>query len=323
MSYGRPFPVLFRLAAGPKVGFGHVARCRAVASALGVAPRVSVRGSAATRQAASRLGLSVVPGGLRALDRLRPAMVVVDDPSAAHARPWVDGARRRGIPVAALCDGGIGHVAADLVIDGSVRASATAADLAGPRYAVVDPRVTTLRRARPRAGRRVCIAVGGGAHVFSQVPPLVAALARRSPDLRIDVAPGFTTRRRPALAGGQWIPPAALASTLAVADVAVVAGGLTAYEACALGVPAVAVAVVPAQQPTVRGLAKRRAVVDGGPLYAVDAAARISRAAAALIEAPARRQQLARTARQLVDGRGAERIATALRRLVDGRPGHA
>lgn len=322
MSYARPFPVLFRIAAGPKVGFGHVARCRAVAAALGVVPRVSVRGGAATRRAIARLGLSVVPGGLRALDRLHPAMVVVDDPSAADARPWVDGARRRGIPVAALCDGGIGHVAADLVIDGSVRASAADADLAGPRYAVVDPRVTTLRRARPRAGRRVCIAVGGGAHVFSQVPPLVAALARRAPGLRIDVAPGFTARRRPALAGGRWIPPATLASTLAVADLAVVAGGLTAYEACALGVPAVAVAVVPTQQPTVRGLAKRRAVVDGGSLYDVDAPARISRVAAALIEAPARRHRLARAARQLVDGRGAERIAAALRRLVDGRPSH-
>lgn len=323
MSSVRALPVLFRLAAGPRVGFGHLARCRAVAAALGVAPRVSVRGSAATRRAAERLGLSVVPGGLRALDRLRPAMVVVDDPSSAEGRPWVDGARRRGIPVAALCDGGVGHVAADLVIDGSVRASATTADLAGPRYAVVDPRVPLLRRARPRAGRRVCIAVGGGAHVFSQVPPLVAALARLAPDVRIDVAPGFTARRRPALAAGRWIPPAALASTLALADLAVVAGGLTAYEACALGVPAVAVAVVPSQQPTVRGLAKRRAVVDGGPLYGADAPARIGRVAAALMGAPARRHQLARTARQLVDGRGAERIAAALRRLVAGRSAHA
>ncbi len=150
----------------------------------------------------------------------------------------------------------------------------------------------------------------------------MAALARRSPGLRIDVAPGFTSRRRPVLAGGRWIAPAALASTLAVADLAVVAGGLTAYEACALGVPAVAVAVVPAQQSTVRGLAQRRAVVDGGSLYDVDAPARISRVAAALIEAPARRHQLARVARLLVDGRGAERIAVALRRLVDGRPSH-
>lgn len=324
MARIRPLAVLFRLAAGPRVGFGHVARCRAVAAALGVAPRASVRGSAATRRAASRLGLTVVPGGLRALDRLRPAMVVVDDPSAADARPWVEGARRRGIPVAALCDGGIGRVPADLVIDGSVHAARrSAADLAGPRYAVVDPRIPALRRAPARAGRRICIAVGGGAHVFTQVPPLVAALARVAPGARIDVAPGFTARPRPALAAGQWIPPAALAATLAVADLAVVAGGLTAYEACALGVPAVAVAVVPAQQPTVRGLARRRAVVDGGALYAADAPSRISRVAAALIAAPARRQRLARAARRLVDGRGADRIASALRRLAAGSARHA
>lgn len=324
MRATRPFTVLFRLAAGPRVGFGHVARCRALAAALGVTPRVSVRGSAATSQAVQRLGLELVPGGLRAIARLTPAMIVVDDPSAAHARPWVDGARRRGIPVAALCDGGVGRVDADLVIDGSVRATSTSRrQLAGPRYAVVDARVTTERRARPRSGRRVCIAVGGGAHVFSQVPPLVAALARREPGLRIDVAPGFTSRRRPVLQAGQWIAPAALASTLAAADLAVVAGGLTAYEACALGVPAVAVAVVPAQQPTVRGLARRRAVVDGGALYTAGAPARISKVASALIAAPARCDALARTARQLVDGRGAERIAAALRRLAAGRTSHA
>ena len=97
----------------------------------------------------------------------------------------------------------------------------------------------------------------------------------------------------------------------------------TARRAAALGVPAVAVAVVPAQQPTVRGLARRRAVVDGGALYTADAPARISRVASALIAAPARCDALARTARQLVDGRGAERIAAALRRLAAGRTSHA
>ena len=324
MPATRPFTVLFRLAAGPRVGFGHVARCRALSGSLGVPPRLPGRGSGATTRAVQRLGLELVPGGLAAIARLTPAMIVVDDPSAAHARPWVDGARRRGIPVAALCDGGVGRVDADLVIDGSVRATRTSRrQLAGPRYAVVDARVTTERRARPRSGRRVCIAVGGGAHVFSQVPPLVAALARREPGLRIDVAPGFTNRRRPAQEAGQGIAPGALASTPPAPDPAVVAGGLTAYEACALGVPAVAVAVVPAQQPTVRGLARRRAVVDGGALYTAGAPARISRVASALIAAPARCDALARTARQLVDGRGAERIAAALRRLAAGRTSHA
>jgi len=43
--------VVFRVAAGPRLGFGHLVRCRSLARALGVTPRVWLRGSAATRAA--------------------------------------------------------------------------------------------------------------------------------------------------------------------------------------------------------------------------------------------------------------------------------
>ncbi len=319
MSINRHMTVVFRVSAGPRRGFGHLARCRAIARALGITPRMAVRGDARTRAAAVRLGIDVLAGGLHALDALRPSLVVIDDPSPRHAAPWVAAARRRGIRVAALCDGGIGRVDADLVIDGSILADRFEADLAGPRYAVVDPRVTALR-GRTRPGRqRVCIAVGGGAHVFSRVPGLVAGLAALAPDADIRVAPGFTTpRSRPVLAAGRWIASSALVPALAAADVAIVAGGLTAYEACALGVPSVAVSVVPAQQPAVRALARHGAVVDGGPLHHSDGAGRVSSRAAALLTADAARRQLAAAGRRLVDGRGATRIAEALSRLAEG-----
>ena len=79
----RHVAVVFRIAAGPRLGFGHLVRCRAIARALGVEPRVSIRGTAATRRAAATLGLRVLAGGLRVLDRERPQVLVVDDPSAA------------------------------------------------------------------------------------------------------------------------------------------------------------------------------------------------------------------------------------------------
>ena len=47
----RHVAVVFRVAAGPRLGFGHLVRCRAIARALGVEPRVSIRGTAATRRA--------------------------------------------------------------------------------------------------------------------------------------------------------------------------------------------------------------------------------------------------------------------------------
>jgi len=110
-----------RVAAGPRIGFGHLVRCRALARALDADLVVSIRGSAATRRRAARLGYTVSPGASdRAVAALCPWMMVVDDPSAAAAGRWVAQARRLGIPVATIHDLGIGYVPADMGIDGSV-----------------------------------------------------------------------------------------------------------------------------------------------------------------------------------------------------------
>ena len=60
--------VVFRVAAGPRLGFGHLVRCRSLARALSVTPRVWLRGSAATRAAARALGCQVLPDTLTLLE---------------------------------------------------------------------------------------------------------------------------------------------------------------------------------------------------------------------------------------------------------------
>ncbi|MBP7779411.1 MAG: hypothetical protein KA371_20015 [Acidobacteria bacterium] len=316
----RHVAVVFRVAAGPRLGFGHLVRCRAIARALGVEPRVSIRGTAATRRAASQLGVQVMAGGPGLLDREVPRVLVVDDPSAPAARPWVGAARRRGVAVVVIGDGGTARLDADLTVDGSVVAAPDPADrtrLCGPRYAVVDPSVAAHRAARRPADKRILVAVGGGAHVFAHVPAVVAALARQAPGADIRVAPGFTPRRgRPRLPAGRWISPGQLVAALANAHVAIVAGGITAYEACALGVPVVAVSVVAAQRPTVRHLTRLGAAVDGGALDRAGAGHRVAGQAARLLAAPGRQRRLAAAGRRLVDGRGAARVAAAIRVLA-------
>ncbi len=325
----RHVAVVFRVAAGPRLGFGHLVRCRAIARALGLEPRVSLRGTAATCRAAVALGVRLVPGGLQLLDREAPTVLVVDDPNRAAASRWLRAARRRGLPVVTIHDAGLARLDGDLVIDGSVGSEPAAvrpatsvstarasAGLFGPRFAVVDPRLAARAATRRPTPGRILVAVGGGAHVFAQVPALVAELARQAPGAEIRVAPGFTGRRvRPLLPAGQWIAPGRLASALADAQLAVVAGGITAYEACALGVPVVAVSVVAAQQPTVRALARRHAAVDGGPLGRVGAERRVAGHVARLLAAPAAQRRLAIAGRRLVDGRGAARVAAAIRAL--------
>ncbi len=312
--------VLFQVAAGPRLGFGHLVRCRSLARALGVTPRVWVRGSAATRAAASALGCQVLPATLSLADAA-PDLLVIDDPSPTVAAAAVRRARAHGVPVCTIHDAGRRRVAADLVVDGSVGVAPVLDDparLLGPAFAMLDPGARSPRANRPGTGRRrVCIALGGGAHAFTLVPMLVAALAARLPGLDIRAARGFVARAAlPDLKGGQWLRPHELGAALAAADVAIVAGGVTAYEACAAGTPFVAVAVTPAQRRTVRALARHGAALDGGLLQPGPATARVARLAAQLVTAPAAQARLSAAGRALIDGHGSHRVAAALRALA-------
>jgi spore coat polysaccharide biosynthesis predicted glycosyltransferase SpsG len=316
-----PARFLFRLAAGPRIGFGHLMRCRALARALHVRPLVSIRGGAGARRTARAIGCDLADGTALC----RTDLLIVDDPSPRHARTWLLRATRAGRPAATIHDLRTGDQAADLVVDGRVTARPSrrgGTALRGPRFTVLDPGVAAARAARRphRATRRprVLIALGGGSHIFAVVQPLVADIARRCPGVTITVAAGFCRQSRPALRGARWIGrPDGLTWDLAESDVAVVGGGVTLYEACAIGAPAVALAVVPAQRAAIRAFAARGAAIDAGALAdGVLAAGRAAAAVAGLLgDAPARRRCSA-AARRLIDGRGALRVAARMRSLA-------
>jgi spore coat polysaccharide biosynthesis predicted glycosyltransferase SpsG len=87
------------------------------------------------------------------------------------------------------------------------------------------------------------------------------------------------------------------------------------YEAAAQGTPAVALAVVDAQRPTIRAFAGAGIAVDGGRLRAASAGAaidRVARAVRVLVADPARQRVMARAGRRHVDGRGAVRVAAII-----------
>ena len=310
--------VLFRVAAGPRIGYGHLRRAVSLARALGVRPVVSLRGTTGARRIARRLGCLVIADGVAAtaIPRHRPALLVVDDPAARHGRPWVRAAAAAGVRSASIADAGIGHVDADTTIDGSV-AAISGVTLAGPRFAILDPR---LKRSAKRRPATVLVALGGGRH--AALGAAIAAEVRRlDPSLRIELAPGFAARGStlaPSHASTlapciRLLPPTRLHRSLATCAVAIVGGGVTLYEACALGTPAVAMAVVPAQRPIVAGCAARGAVVNGRTAWRAADARRAARDAVRLVASGRRRMQLARTARRLVDGRGSRRVAEWLR----------
>ena len=117
--------------------------------------------------------------------------------------------------------------------------------------------------------------------------------------------------------------PSWLRSELARVDVAVLAGGVTLYEAALLGVPSVALAVVPAQMPTIRAFERVGASIAAGCLPSRDRAAaertraKAVQAVSALLADEEKRRAMAVQGQQQVDGRGALRVAAALKRLME------
>jgi len=241
--------IVFRVAAGPRLGFGHLMRARALARALGVRPVVSLRGGEPARRAAKRAGCLVLPSGA---DPVASAdLLVVDDPSPTEAQAWVRRARRLGVLSVGIQDAGASDCGADLVVDGGVCGQPTRSlrRLVGSRYCLLDTQRRTPPRGRRHDGTRVLIALGGGVHVRRLARRLASAVADRCPSAEIVVASGFVTSPLPKLRRGRWIASATgLTSHFHGSNVAVVAGGQTLYEACSLGVPSVSLAVVDAQR---------------------------------------------------------------------------
>jgi UDP-2,4-diacetamido-2,4,6-trideoxy-beta-L-altropyranose hydrolase len=332
MAAAASFRVIFAAAAGPRIGFGHLVRCRSLARALGVEPLVALRGTTATRRRAAAAGwrLTVIQHD-DDLQRLDPHVLVVDDPSVRSVRGWVGRARRVGVPVATVHDLGIAAMQSDLVIDGSVqsprRAGGRFGSLRGPAYAILDPRVRAARERPSRpVPRRVLVALGGGGRAMAAAR-LTQAIAARTSNVEIRIAGGFTAgRATPALASAAWIhAPHGLAGELSAASVAVLAGGVTLYEACALGAPSVAVALNSAQHLTIRAFARHGATIDAGSVASRRTIARVAEAVERLLRDPSSRRRMRTAGRRLVDARGAARVAARLRQLpavVAGNTGH-
>jgi spore coat polysaccharide biosynthesis predicted glycosyltransferase SpsG len=163
----------------------------------------------------------------------------------------------------------------------------------------------------------VLISLGGGPRL-ALAAAIAREIARRAPWVKIRVAGGFvaTGQSGPRLKNVTWLAPTVdLASELSRAKVAVVGGGVSLYEACALGAAPVAVPVVRSQGPTVAGF-----VAHGAALGSVRRPVRtreIAEDAVTLLQSDPLRHRIARSGRRLVDGHGADRAARAIGDLLE------
>jgi spore coat polysaccharide biosynthesis predicted glycosyltransferase SpsG len=298
-------PALVEIVAdgGHAVGFGHLGRCLAIAEVLGKRAAFSVSDPDALAFVRER--------GART-DGTPDAPVALIDRREPTSEATVRALREAGRRVALLDDRGGGRRLADVVIDPPTAAGwppAAGRRLDGFEHALVRREVVAARNgsaARDRVGGSVLLGIGGSDPAGLTVP-LAAALADF--DLEVACGPGYRGERP---AQGRLLgSPADWIGAVARAALVVCGFGHSLLEAACLGVPAVAVVFLPEHVEHARAFARAGTAVTiemtDGPRP--DALAAL---VAGLMADPGRRDAMGARGRELVDGRGAERVAVVL-----------
>lgn len=311
-----------RVATDPADGAGHAVRCAALAAALPGRVRLFVDPGPLPPALASMAPPVVVEAAPGATDRLEAALagdldaVLIDSyrvGEAAVARI----ARRR--PCAVLRDG-VPKGAEQVAIDPSPIAAAEDGRLSGPAYAPLAPAIVRARRAmaqgrevRASGDRRHLVVAFGVRDSADATGRTLDALAPIAEDLRITVLIGSAAphlakiRQRIAALGDArlLIDHPDVAGLYGEAELAVGAPGVSQLERLCLGVPTV---LLP--QRALHGPLIDAWVAAGAALTPThdDLAATVRRLALDRTLA----QALTDRGQALVDGRGAERLATAL-----------
>jgi len=308
----RKIRTLFRLAAGARLGFGHLVRGRALARALDITqPHVSLRGSDVAQDTAERFGFRLVEEPARdAIKATRAEVLIIDDPSRVAALRWRRAAAALRVPVVSIHDLGKAFCDADLAIDGSIVAPSSKPRglVAGPDHAILDPSVVAARE-QMRDPNSILIALGGGPRLTIAIE-IARALRSSRPELRVRIAAGFAGTDHQIRSGILCLGPRdGLAQELARCAVAITGGGVSLYEAAALDTPVVAWPVVKAQHTTVTAFHRR-----GMAIAVLPGPNRITRAVDAVhlqLTDISRRRTSA-----TIDGLGARRVADAIHALV-------
>lgn len=315
--------VEFRADASATIGTGHVMRCLALAEAL------RERQAECRFLSSGMLDALIVSKGFAVDAEFRSADWLVVDHYALDAR-WESEMRAVAPRIAVIDDLADRRHDCDLLIDQNYFPQAESRyaalvpedcrTLLGPRYALLRPEFAAARLAMaPRKGRarRLLVSLGGSdpGNMTKTAISAIRALGRR--DLSVDVVIGeFSPHReeieRMCAAAEDFrihVQAPHMAQLMAAADLALGAGGISAWERCCLGLPTIQLVLAPNQDAPTRALAEAGAITRLGVPAGED---EICAALAAALASPERLALQSRLAAQLVDGEGAKRAAAAI-----------
>ena len=343
--------VVIRCDAGHALGIGHLVRCLAIASvlrdrfsaavtfALGGDPAPAAFGGAPALAALAReqaFPVAIMAGAdpageLAAVLARTGADTLLMDLRTPYDAGEIAAIRAAGCRFAVLDDGGERRLAADL---GYYPPAGAALDWTGAqgRYVAgwdwlpLRPSFSPPPPWRPQAPPLALILVGGSDPHGLRSRLLRVAAAALPPEWRITLVLGRATIADPGfdvLATGLGVrltiaqDVADMAALMAGAALALSVFGGTAYELAAVGVPAILLGLDADHARSAAALAEAGAALSLGVAGAVDDET-LAATIAALAAAPDRRARISATARALIDGQGAYRIAGS---LLEGRCG--
>ena len=335
--------ILCRVDAGPAVGLGHLQRCLSLAEALrrvGCESRILTCDHPQVRQRIAAAGFemaSLTARTLGGIDDLEQTVVtaaqggceavVVD--SYAIGPESLRALRDRGLFVAAIDDLARGPFPCHLVVNGGIHAarlsyhasSGETQFLLGPRYAMLRPafQEVAARPIRPRA--RQLLLLVGGSDPQRLLPELLRELDTLPDDLVVSAVIGPCVEHVQAIEQAARAcrhevrllhDPHAIWETMRDADLAVSAAGQTLYELAAVGCPTVAICVADNQEAQWQAFADAGVVRQAGRAGEPNLIRRVLEAVDSLLPNAPVREAMSAAGRQLVDGRGAGRVAEAM-----------
>ena len=337
--YGNLPRLWVRTQAGPAIGFGHLRRSLTLASLLQgeVSPLFLISpGDVWTAESATERGWDSARFDRPTLSgRNKPHCVLIDTREVSGLLEFIQEMREQGIPVVSIHDLGLNPLPSDIAIDGSIAPEfegfprSGTCFVGGLKYLVLDPAFEELHRRQKSPSpevRRVVVNLGGGdsSEYFHKV---LESFRRCGRPIEVIGVPGFTSWGQQNLAEMHWKPVRfrwaetgeSIADLLGQADLAVTAGGLSAFETLCAGVPLAALAYDSHQQKTIETIARRGACVNLGPGGNLDPGR------AALVFALMQRDlhlraALSQRGKRLVDGGGARRVCGIIRRHWTGAP---
>jgi spore coat polysaccharide biosynthesis predicted glycosyltransferase SpsG len=340
-------PVLFRVDGTPRVGWEHLARCQTLAAALQRRRRPTYFLS---QLEPGSLGLPLkrsgndwleadAPAGtaedlqeiIQEVRRIRPAAVIVDAPDVKE--DYLIELRAAGTMVVSIDSQATLRFTSRLIINPLLGPGKEAYELVngtqllvGPRYALVRSdirRVRPLRSVEPAQPFRALVMLGDD-DPNNQSGELANLLLNTPKVQRVDVVvrshhQGLDELRALAEARPERleiaIEPAEVVARIGRAHFAVTAGNAASLDLACVGVPQLLIVQNEVYWPTAQRLEEEGAAMCLG-WHATVSPQTVRQTVQDLLDDAQERQAMARCGRQLIDGRGQDRLVTALEILL-------